>query len=634
MASPARSTSLTRPAALALTALLTAGALTSCSSTPSADPEAERLAEGLSQLDLSDVAVDGQQATEDLARITGGLDGIKPAVTVKEVAEDDDSEKATATLAYTWKLGPEVAWEYQTEAELTRSEDDWTVTWAPSIVAPDLAEGQRLRVKTVAPLRGDIMGGDGTALVTERAVLRIGLDKAAVEPARQQDSARVIAQKVDIDGDAYAKKVAAAGPKAFVEALVLRTADAPALGDVEAVAGARVISDELPLAPSRTFAAGILGTVGDATKELIDDSEGRLTAGAQTGLSGLQRRYDETLRGRDGYVVELVSDAAEDPANPSPDLKATPVFEAAPVPGEPLKTTLDPALQTLGERVLAKTRPASAIVAIRPSDGALLAAATGPGADGQAIATTGQYAPGSTFKIVTALAALRAGVKPSTTTPCPATVVVDGKSFKNYDDYPSSALGRIPFAEAFAQSCNTAMIGLRDKVGQGDLASAAASLGMGVDQDLGFPSYFGSVPTEAPTTEHAASMIGQGKVLASPFTIATVAASVAAGRTVVPNLLPDVAAPTVDSSLTAAEARQLRTLMRRVVTNGSGRGLAGLGGSIGAKTGTAEYGSPVKTHTWMVATDGDLAVAVFVETGESGSQTAGPLLKAFLSGAR
>jgi cell division protein FtsI/penicillin-binding protein 2 len=76
--------------------------------------------------------------------------------------------------------------------------------------------------------------------------------------------------------------------------------------------------------------------------------------------------------------------------------------------------------------------------------------------------------------------------------------------------------------------------------------------------------------------------------------------------------------------------------MRAVVTEGSGRFLAGLPGEIGAKTGTAEYGRPradgtLPTHTWMIAIRGDLAVAVFVETGVSGSQTAGPLLKAFLS---
>ncbi len=88
--------------------------------------------------------------------------------------------------------------------------------------------------------------------------------------------------------------------------------------------------------------------------------------------------------------------------------------------------------------------------------------------------------------------------------------------------------------------------------------------------------------------------------------------------------------------LTREEARALEGLMRAVVTEGSGSFLSGLPGEIGAKTGTAEYGDPgpggeLATHAWMVATRGDLAVAVFVETGESGSSTAGPLLEAFLS---
>ena len=76
--------------------------------------------------------------------------------------------------------------------------------------------------------------------------------------------------------------------------------------------------------------------------------------------------------------------------------------------------------------------------------------------------------------------------------------------------------------------------------------------------------------------------------------------------------------------------------MRAVVTEGSGSFLADLPGEVGAKTGTAEYGSPdasgsLPTHTWMIATQGDLAVAVFVETGQSGSTTAGPILERFLS---
>jgi cell division protein FtsI/penicillin-binding protein 2 len=91
--------------------------------------------------------------------------------------------------------------------------------------------------------------------------------------------------------------------------------------------------------------------------------------------------------------------------------------------------------------------------------------------------------------------------------------------------------------------------------------------------------------------------------------------------------------------LTADEARSLQTMMRAVVSDGSGTLLRSLQPPpVIAKTGTAEYGTTkdtptLPTHAWMIAAQGDLAVAVFVATGESGSHTAGPILEAFLRGA-
>jgi cell division protein FtsI/penicillin-binding protein 2 len=393
-----------------------------------------------------------------------------------------------------------------------------------------------------------------------------------------------------------------------------------------------VLSDTLPLAPTREFARAILGTVGPVTAEIVKKSGGAYSAGDEAGLSGLEARYDEQLRGTPGVRVDAV-DAKGDKRR---------LFAVDAVAGRPLRTTLVPRLQTEAEQDLADVKPASAVVAIRPSTGDILAAASGPGSNGLNTATAGQYAPGSTFKVVSSLALLRAGLTPGSTMTCPSTTVVDGKQFKNYSDYPSNALGRIPLRTAVANSCNTAFITARDKVTQAQVADAAASLGVGVDHDLGFPAYFGSVPnTEAEAgseTGHAASLIGQGKVTASPMAMATVAASVAKGSVVLPRLLPaqkvDDAPPS--TPLTAKEAGELRGLMRAVVTSGSGSALASLPGPpVLAKTGTAEFGDkqPLQTHAWMIAVHGDLAVAVFVDVGDSGSGTAGPILEKFLRAA-
>ncbi|WP_296606783.1 penicillin-binding transpeptidase domain-containing protein, partial [Nocardioides sp.] len=154
-------------------------------------------------------------------------------------------------------------------------------------------------------------------------------------------------------------------------------------------------------------------------------------------------------------------------------------------------------------------------------------------------------------------------------------IVVDGKRFENYDDYPSGALGRIPLRTAIANSCNTAVISQAGRLKDGDLAAAAASLGLGIDHDLGFPAYFGSVEPPASETEAAADLIGQGTVLASPMAMATVIASIQAGHTVVPRMIDsvDVSVPEEADPLSKREAGQLREMLRAVVTSGSGVGL-------------------------------------------------------------
>ena len=139
-------------------------------------------------------------------------------------------------------------------------------------------------------------------------------------------------------------------------------------------------------------------------------------------------------------------------------------------------------------------------------------------------------------------------------------------------------------------------------------------------------------------TEAAADLIGQGTVLASPMAMATVMASIQAGTTVVPRLIEsvDVAVPANAAPLAAGEGEALRTMLRGVVTSGSGSGLLDVPGApVIAKTGTAEFDLDGKRllHAWMVAAQGDLAVAVYVDVGESGSRTAGPILEAFLRAA-
>lgn len=620
----------------ALVLALLAG-LPACSADrPAAVDTAKQLASALSSLDVADVPLTGPTAAragDELTAAVAGMGGLTPAVRVRSTEEGEDENTARAVLTWTWDLDDsDDDWTYDTTAKLAYQEEDeaWTVAWAPTLVEPGLQAGERLVLRRTPAERGDVLGADGVQLVTERPVLRVGIDKTKVPPAQAVSSARALAGLLDVEAAAYERRVAAAGPKAFIEALVVRADGSTPLDQaaLRAVPGAVQLPDTRSLAPTREFARPVLGTVGDATAEVVAASQGRLRAGDVVGLSGLQKSEDARLRGRAGLVVQAAPPAAGEPRE---------LFRRDPEAGQPLATTLDLDLQLLAERLLTPVEPASALVAVRPSSGDLLAVASGPGGKGLSTATVGTYAPGSTFKVVTSLGLLRKGLDERSPVACTPTVAVDGRVFSNYGDYPRSALGEIPLRTAVAQSCNTALISQREKLSSAELAQAAAAVGLGSDADAGFPWFSGSVPADAAGTGHAAAIIGQGRVQVSPLAMALVAASLGRGAPVAPRLLADrqpKAAPPM--GVTPPEAEQVRALMRAVVTEGSASFLSDVPGApVAAKTGTAEYGqaTPPRTHAWMIALQGDLAVAVFVEDGVSGSKTAGPLLEAFLRAA-
>jgi cell division protein FtsI/penicillin-binding protein 2 len=287
-----------------------------------------------------------------------------------------------------------------------------------------------------------------------------------------------------------------------------------------------------------------------------------------------------------------------------------------------IETSLDRALQAKAEKALSTQKGLATLVVLDIKTGGVLAAAQSPSGGTFPYATYGKYAPGSTFKAVTALAMLRDGLKPTSTVQCPANLKVGTYTFGNYSGYPSSSLGSIPLTDAFKYSCNTAFAG--SDVDGAQLSDAAASLGVGTDYDAGFTSYFGTVaPGNA--IDLAASKIGQGQVTMSPLGMAAVAASVGSGQTTIPWLVKDHEAKP-KASLSESEATQLQTLMKATVDSGTGRSLQGV--MTGAKTGTAQWGKKGKleTHAWMIAYNDEYAVSAFVEVGDSGGTTAAPLI--------
>jgi cell division protein FtsI/penicillin-binding protein 2 len=646
-----------RAGALVLSFGLVLSAVVACS--PPKDDgtaTATALAAALTSHTVGAVAFDkpAAEVQKELTALAKGIDPVWPKVSVGQVALGE-KDTARVSLSYSWPLPKQAKpWTYTTGADMKRNGPGWTITWTPAMVEPRLLPGEGLKISTTYPQRASILDSAGQAIVKERPVQTVGINKDGLDEAQAEAGAKALAAVVGIDPAAYVAKVKAYGPVAFVDAITLRD-DAYAelsSGQLKAAQGFMAVPGTLPLAPTRTFAQAILGSVHEATAEDIANSKGQVVAGEIVGGSGLQASQGGQLEGTPGVSVEATPAAppsadatatATDGGSPAPAAAngqaAKILFTAAPVDGKDVKTTLVQKLQTDAESALTNVKTPSSVVVIKPSTGAILAAANGPDSNGYNTAFLGQYAPGSTFKIATSLGLFREGMTPASTLSCTPEYTADGKKFLNAPGYAAEATGQVSMTVAIAHSCNTAFVSQFEKLSQPKLADAAGALGIGMTNNLGLDAFTGSVPRDSTGTEHAASMIGQGKVLVSPLDLATMMATVVKGSVVVPVLIEGhdgKAGQVGGSALTAKEADGLRTMMRSVVTDGYLGVLADLPGApaIG-KTGTAEFGTatPPHTHSWVIAAQGDVAVAVFVEDGDLGAVTAGPIAREMLQAA-
>jgi len=297
---------------------------------------------------------------------------------------------------------------------------------------------------------------------------------------------------------------------------------------------------------------------------------------------------------------------------------------------EPVKTTIDLKTHRAGAAALeGEDKPAS-LVAIRPSTGEILAVVNKPGGFDRAL--LGRYPPGSTFKVVTAAALVAGGARPAERVACPAERNIGGFPFHNagFKDY-----GTLPLREAFAHSCNTTFGALAvSKLGAGRLTEVAASFGFGAKITPGVPAVRAEFPAPKDDTDLASAAIGQGRVLASPLNMASVAAAIAAGAWWPPRLVAEELVP--DHMLRPRPleddvVRALRELMPAVVTDGTAHAVRFPPGTAG-KTGTAEYGSGKEppAHSWFIGYRQDVAFAVIVEGGGAGSAVAAPIAARFL----
>jgi len=560
-------------------------------------------------------------ATADIAAHVAELGVV--ATDVRPVGDIDCGDDSCREYAeVTHELAGAGSWTYETLIMAQLEQGQWLVHWSAGTFQPDLSEANTLVLTRKLPTRAPILDRDGNALTPERAIVRVGVKAGKVTP----DTYDQLRSLLDIDTVPLQEQVDAANPSWFVSVIDLRKAAyEPLREDLLQVPGISIDTAQRALAPTSEWGRAILGSVGPATEEALANAGDQALPGDEVGLSGLQLAYQERLAGTPGVTIDLVE-------KNSPDNVLNQVLSRRPEPGQPLETTLDIDAQTAAEEAVSSATDTTALVAVKASTGEVLAAANAPGPTSYDTAFVGRYAPGSTFKVVSAADLLRQGtVTPRTSIMCPDTTVVNGKRFKNYD--VGIVPGRADFSDAFAASCNTTFVSYADRTSGSELARTAKQFGFGAEWDLGIDAYSGSVPADDDLVTRAADMIGQGKVLASPLMMAMVAAAVDSGvsrtPTLLPGQLPGVRLEELDPALVAT----LQSLMRKVVTDGTGATIDLPGLPVFAKTGTAEFdqGKGTGTNAWMIGYRGDVAFAVLVENGASGADDAAPVLASFLA---
>jgi cell division protein FtsI/penicillin-binding protein 2 len=587
----------------------------------------------------------GAAVQTEYGTIVKALQSQSVQVTASAAQKTANDHQSAAALDVTWRLPGAQVWKYQSSVEVDEVDGVWQVAWQPSIVQPSLGSGDVLRYTRTPSKRATVLDGAGQPLITDRKVTDIGVEAGKVSDATT--AATELGGILGVNATSLAARIKAAPADQFVDIITLRDPDFQKVAaQVSTVPGVVLRDTTLQLSPSHDFARSFLGTVGPVTKEIVDNSKGRYVVGDVAGLGGLEKDYDSVIGGTPGYEIDVIHPATQASTPPPVAVQVVP-----PVDGVSLKTTLDQRVQAAADAALESiTDQPTALVAVRISTGQVIAVANGPSGGGFDTALLGQVPPGSAFKIVTTTALLEKGQNVNAPVVCSPQIVVQGKTFHNYE---GEQLGSVPFHTDFAKSCNTAFISLSGKVPGPTLFDTAQALGIGACWSLGTPAFRGRVvQTPKDLVDLAATSFGQGSTVVSPVSLAVAVATIARGSYLAPQLVLNgspqgcsaptstasapasiAAPPTPSAPLPVGVVAHVRSLMREVVTVGTGTVLLKApGGPVMAKTGTAEYGpgATPKTHAWLVGYQGDIAFAVYVQDGQSGGTVAAPVALKFL----
>lgn len=445
----------------------------------------------------------------------------------------------------------------------------------------------------------------------------------------------------------------------------------------------RKVPEQLRIRRGRIFA-------GDriiATNEVITSSQFVRRIYPEPNMSYLAGYYNPTIYGTSGlessFDSYLSGSAMLDPlADQQRRLLHRPIV------GDDLHLTIVPDLQDLSQDVLGERN--GAIVLLDAQSGAIQAMASWPHIDPQSLsfdpdaedwdaenarimeyfrtitsdtdvpllmrATRGLYPPGSTFKTVSAAAAIDTGTAQPTSvfTDTDGTVKVDAGPYVHRDCVtcrPPNHGPKFTLAEGYKWSLNVVFAEVGVQIGPSRMFEYAQRFGFGTRYEIGVPVEASRIVSDVKELDNrnllAATAYGQGDVLATPLQMALIAATVAKGGELpAPYMVSSVNAPEGDlvwqfephplkRALSPESNEKLRQMMVTSIESGWAKAAAIPGFTVGGKTGTAETGTGT-SHSWFIGFAGkdpnrpQYAIAVIIEEGGEGTRVALPLARRVL----
>lgn len=556
-----------------------------------------------------------------------------------------------------------------------------------------LAEKNRISIRLIPPVRGQIFDRDGKPLAVNTQNFRVVMIR---EQARDvEETLDRLARLIDLPSSAreQALKNIRETP-AFVPVIIAEhltwdefariNVNAPALPGIQPEVG---LTRFYPYGPATAHVVGYVGRVTDRDLERIETNDPLLRIpDLRIGKIGIERTMEKSLRGEAGtrqIEVNAVGRVMRELDRNEGE------------PGEELHLTLDIALQEFCLKRLDRESAAAVLMDVRTGD--ILAATSSPSYDPNPFVlgisqdaysalldndhrplhnkwASGMYPPGSTFKPVVALAAQEAGIKPDETVYCPGYLEVGRRRFHCWR---GGGHGWMDMVESLEQSCDVYYYEIARRVGIERIADMARRLGMGFENDVPLAAVSsGLIPTKEWKRENRDAEwqvgdtlnagIGQGFVLATPLQLAIMASRVASGTGVRPRLIrardgqPLSPKPEFETGIDPRFLEVVRKGMRAVVngSRGTARGsriedkfwlMAGKSGTSQVRNITAaERARGVfrnedlpwnrRDHALFIAyAPADApryAVAVIVEHGGGGSSVAAPIAHDILIAAR